>query len=165
MNVTKSYNNTNTLSNSYFLSSISQNEENIIIKNSNDKEVSNFENILSFEYLSIELNRIKIKADLIELFDFETKTDELDFLAANSNLRLILPIIGKYIRDNLDVNSKLELELMNENKDWQTLFINIPTCVEWEISNRFIDKFLDNLYKLYPELASKLNLNIIPNEL
>ena len=86
-------------------------------------------------------------------------------MADNSYTKQILPSIGNYIRNCFDINSKLELELMSENKDWQTLFINIYTSMDWETSNKFTDKFLENLFELYPIIAPKLNVNIISNEL
>jgi len=118
------------------------------------------------DYLySIELNRNKIRIDLNDYFEFKTAYEEIDFLANNSYTKQILPSIGKYIRNCFDINSKLELELMSENKDWQTLFINIYTSLDWETSNKFTDKFLENLFELYPNIAPELNVNIISNEL
>jgi len=117
------------------------------------------------DYLySIELNRNKIRIDLNDYFEFKTAYEEIDFLANNSYTKQILPSIGKYIRNCFDINSKLELELMSENKDWQTLFINIYTSLDWETSNKFTDKFLENLIAFYPNIAPNLNVNIIPNE-
>jgi len=127
---------------------------------------SAFNGSFTDDYLySIELNRNKIRIDLNDYFEFRTAYEEIDFLADNIYTKQILPSIGKYIRNCFDNNSKLELELMSENKDWQTLFINIYTSMDWETSNKFTDKFLENLFELYPIIAPKLNVNIISNEL
>lgn len=158
------YNNTLTLSEKYYiLSSIAQ-EEIPIIKES-QRELSLEECIFNFGYLySIELSRTKIKKELNEYFDFDTQYEELDYLAANTKLLQILPSIGNYVKNVFDNKSRLVLELMTESKDWQTLFINIHTNMDWEKSNRFIDTILENLFELYPEIATRLNVNIIPDE-
>jgi hypothetical protein len=114
---------------------------------------------------SFELRKNKIRTDLGIFFDFANQTDELDFLDNNPIIINVLPAIANYIFGNLDVKAKLELDLLKENSDWQTLFINVYTCANWDKANEFLDKFLDNLYELYPDIAQKLNLNIIPNEL
>ena len=132
----------------------------------NLRNSSAFNNSFTDDYLySIELNRNKIRIDLNDYFEFRTAYEEIDFLADNSYTKQILPSIGKYIRNCFDINSKLELELMSENKDWQTLFINIYTSMDWQTSNKFTDKFLENLIAFYPNIAPNLNVNIISNEL
>lgn len=128
--------------------------------------------ILSFEETlpaldilhSIELRKNKIRNDLNTYFEFAKQSDEIDFLEENPIIISILPSIAKYIQDNFENKAKLELDLFVENTDWKTLFINIYTNLSWEKVDSFIDKFLDNLYELYPEIAQKLNLNIVPNE-
>jgi hypothetical protein len=135
-------------------------DENIIVEN-----LSVEETIDAIGYLhSIELRRIKIKNELSEYFEFENESFELEFLDNNSEFINVLPSIANYIKSNFDDNAKLSLELLNENVDWQTLFINIHSCADWEKSNKFVDAFLENLYELYPNIAEKINLNIIPDE-
>lgn len=157
------YNNTFTSTETYNLfSSITEKKENIAFK---PRTLSIEESIFNYGYLySIELNRSKIFKDISENFEFASHHEEIDFLAANQNLLKVLPTIGNYIKNNFDQNSRLTLELLSEEKDWNTLFINIYTSLDWEKSNQFIDTFLDNLFELYPEISTKLNVNIIPNE-
>jgi hypothetical protein len=113
---------------------------------------------------SIELRKNKIRNDLSTYFEFAKQSVEIDFLEENPVIINILPSIAKFIQANFENKARLELELFVENTDWKTLFINVYTNLGWERVDNFIDKFLDNLYELYPGIAQKLNLNIVPNE-
>jgi hypothetical protein len=157
------YNNTHTLSHHYNTTS------NIIDFDfeltDESKSLSFKESLFALSILhSFELRKNKIRTDLLTFYDFANQSDELDFLDNNPLIINILPSIANYIWGNLDINAKLELDLLKENSDWQTLFINVYTRVNWNKANEFLDKFLGNLYELYPDVAQKLNLNIIPNE-
>jgi hypothetical protein len=134
-------------------------------ENITDESLCLEESIDALDYLrSVELRRIKIKNDLSEYFNFENESLELEYLENNSELIDILPSIAQYIKNNFDHNAKLTLELLNESADWQTLFINIYSCTNWEKTNYFVDTFLENMYELYPLIAEKINLNVIPDE-
>ena len=156
-------NNTLTLAEHYDIPSNIQDytpEENITVES-----LCLEESIDALDYLrSVELRRIKIKNDLGEYFNFENESSELEYLENNSELIDILPSIAQYIKNNFDHNAKLTLELLNESVDWQTLFINIYSCTNWEKTNYFVDIFLENIYELYPFIAEKINLNVIPDE-
>jgi hypothetical protein len=118
-----------------------------------------------FEYgyiYSIELKRNEVKKQLSAYFDCDGLTEELDFLASNTDLLQILPGIGSFLFKKLENGDKMSLELLNEDKDWQTLFINVHTTLTWEETNAIFEKILDNLFELYPTLATRLNINFIP---
>lgn len=157
------YNNTQTLSNQYNTTS---NILDIDLKLEVESKSLSFEESLHALNIlhSFELRKSKIRTDLGTYFDFANQSNEIDFLEDNPLIINVLPSVANYIFGNLDNNAKLELDLLKENSDWQTLFINIYTCANWNKANEFLDKFLDNLYELYPDIAQKLNLNIIPNE-
>lgn len=124
--------------------------------------VSNF---CDYDYFSsIELTRNKIKNDLADIFTFENNYEELDYLSANIEVLDILPRVAKFIKKELDEDAKLSLELMREDKDWVTLFINIRTRSNWDKVNAFTDKFLEGLFD-YKNIADKLNINVIPDEI
>ncbi|MDP3643060.1 MAG: hypothetical protein Q8S54_07705 [Bacteroidota bacterium] len=158
------YNNTSTSYEKYYVSSSITKEETFPVDEP-QMELSLEENIFNYGYLySIELKRTKIKKELIKYFDFETHFQELDFLSANNKIFLVLPSIGKFIKESFDRNSILVLELLSENENWNTLFINIHTKIDWDTSNKFLDYILDSLYELFPEIATTLNVNIISHE-
>lgn len=158
------YNNTFTSSDNIYISSSIIQEEIFSTKKSTKKSKFD-ERIYDLSYLySIELNRVDIKNDLSEYYDFETAENELDFLASHTKIKNLLPGIAKYIKNYFDSNSKLVLELMSESKNWQTLFINIHTQMNWEKSNEFIDEILQNLIDSDSEITQNLNLNIMPDE-
>ena len=120
------YNNTLTLSHNYNTTS------NIIdfdLKMEVESKFLSFEESLyALNILhSFELRKNKIRTDLGTFFDFANQSDELDFLDNNPLIINVLPSIANYIFGNLDINAKLELDLLKENSDWQTLFINIYT--------------------------------------
>jgi|ERR1035437_2823019 hypothetical protein len=157
-------NNTLTLSKKYDSSSLITKNDDVV----NDNFINYLsleESIWALEYShSIELKRNKIINDLSDFFEFGSKYDELLFLESNSDVVEILPFIASYIKNNFDKNARLALELMNENVDWQTLFINIHSNLDWKEYNKFIDLFLEVLFNLYPNIAQKLNVNIMPDE-
>lgn len=158
------YNNTLTASEHYFLSSYLQNYE--VEKEGQNIYIDTEEkNVFDFGYLySIVLRRNEIAKELSGCFKFETIDEELDFLSANINILQLLPNIAHYIKNIFDSNAELSLELMSEDEDWQTLFINIKTNKGWQETDKFTNEFLDHLYELFPDVADKLNINIVPNE-
>lgn len=111
---------------------------------------------------SIELRRNKIIDDLSVYYNFKTQNQELSFLEKNPQLIDFLPQVSKYIKTKLDAKAVLSLELLSESSDWETLFINISTKMDWESTNTFIDLFFDDLYTLFPKFIDKLNISIIP---
>lgn len=158
------YNNTLTSSEKYYTSSsISLNEISSVKELSEEYKSNDIS--FGFNYLySIELKRTSIKNNLCKHFEFESHHNELDFLASNTKILELLPGIAEYIKNSFDINSRLVLELMSENKYWQTLFINIHTKKSWEISSKFIDELLENLFDSESDIAQNLNLNIVPDE-
>ena len=158
------YNNTLTASERYFLSSYLQNYE-VEKERQNIYIETGEKNVFDFGYLySIVLRRNEIAKELGGCFKFETIDEELDFLSANINILQLLPNITQYIKNIFDSNAELSLELMSEDEDWQTLFINIKTKKDWKETDKFTNEFLDHLYELFPDVAEKLNINIVPNE-
>lgn len=127
-------------------------------------EIETKEDIDLGSFLSIVLKREEIIEKLNSCFRFESLTYELDFLIANIDIVKLLPSIGNYIKNKFDPNAILSLELMSEDSDWQTLFINVKSEENWEKADKFINTFLDNIYETYPQIAEKLNVNIMPNE-
>jgi hypothetical protein len=112
--------------------------------------------------LSIEVMRNHIRLALKD-YEFETSLDEVDFLLQNYEVFRLLPSLGQYLKKYFGPQSKLTLELLNEGPQWQTLFINIYTTCEWERSRTFVNRFLDDMFDLYPRVAEKLNVNINPD--
>ncbi len=158
------YNNTLTLSKKYDIAtSFGVVNSEILVKNE-VLRISDFVN--AFGYLSsLEFRKSKIKDSLFPIYDFINESFVLDFLANNQDLNNILPSFASYIFNNLDRHAKLSLELLYEGEDWQTLFINIECNTTWKETNEFADKFFDILFELYPGIADKINLDLIPNEL
>jgi hypothetical protein len=115
--------------------------------------------------LSIELNRQKIRNELEGLFLFKTKNKEIDFLAENQNLRMLLPSIGIFFKNHIGGELSLILELMEEDLNWRTLFINISinSNFEWQTTNKIIDDFFDNMFDMFPNVAEKLNIDFVPD--
>lgn len=115
---------------------------------------------------SIELKREKIRKDLEHLFDFASQTKEVDFISSNYDMYELLPSIGEFFQKELSCGSQLSLELLEEENNWKTLFINIPINEDsdWSIINKIIDSFYDNMFALYPTVMDKLNIDLVSNE-
>lgn len=161
------YNNTNTSTSQLDLTSISGSNVNYLADNDQVKVVEHKEmSVLEAGYLlSIELKRQKIRSELEGLFLFKTKNNELDFLASNQDLRQLLPSIGDFFKKQFGEEMSLCLELMDEEFNWQTLFINIgvSSSVNWQEANELVDSFFDNMFDLYPKVAEKLNIDFVSN--
>jgi hypothetical protein len=157
--------NTNTLSEKYNSSSLFGdtpcNTRISKTKSSRSEEIENPYFDLT-KYYSIELKRYEVSELLEGYFDFESYNDIIDYLADNVQICKILNGLAKYIRNSFDINSKLILELMNEDGNWKTLFININTHMNWEESNLFYDKLLDTLLYIDPKLVNIINFNFNP---
>lgn len=159
------HNNTLTASETYLLFSYEDNFEEKRKKQPTESIKLEEENVLEFGYLySVVLKRAEVSKVLSSCFTFENSTDVIDFLAINMDVLQLLPNIVDYIKRKFDSDAILSLELMSEDSDWQTLFINIQSKVSWKKADRFINKFLDKLFENYPQIAEKLNINIVPNE-
>jgi len=129
-------------------------------------DIDHFMSIFDAGYLfSIELKRQKIKSDLEINFEFKESTKEIDFLSLNQDVYELLPSIGDYLKKKFP-KAKLCLELMEENNNWQTLFINLSTNekFDWDEINYFIDTFFDNMFELFPKIAKKINIDLIQDE-
>lgn len=128
-----------------------------------DEEVS----ILDAGYLSsIELKREKIRKEYTHLFDFTNRTKEVDFISTNSDLNGVLPSIGEFFKKEISDGSIMSLELMEEENDWKTLFINISIeeDADWSRINHIIDSFYDNMFDLFPTVMEKLNIDLVSHE-
>ncbi len=157
------YNNTLTSTKQFSTSSFIQVENVIYSQNSSDIIPSGASTIFDYGFIySIELKRNEIKKLLQPYFECVGTNDELDFLAENTEVLALLPGIGRHILSNLPEVQKLTLELLNEDRDWQTLFINIYSPLNWENLNSFGDKFLLRLIELYPKISNKININLFP---
>lgn len=62
--------------------------------------------------------------------------------------------------------SLMSLELMEEENNWKTLFINIPINenADWSRVNHIVDSFYDNMFDLFPSVMKKLNIDLVSNE-
>ena len=111
---------------------------------------------------SIELKRQKVKSGLNELFDFKSSTLEIDYIAQNEDVLKLLPSIGGSLKNSFGIESTLMLELLREENDWRTLFINVTPSdeKEWEFINDFKDTFFDNMFDMFPSVAEKINIDI-----
>jgi hypothetical protein len=157
------YNNTLTSTKKFSTSSFIQVEDVIYSQNTKNVTPSGASTIFDYGYIySIELKRNEIKKQLQPYFECMGTNDELDFLAENTEILAILPGIGRHILLTLPDVQKLTLELLNEDRDWQTLFINIYSPLSWEDLNSFGDKFLLRLFELYPTISNKININLFP---
>jgi hypothetical protein len=60
----------------------------------------------------------------------------------------------------------MSLELMEEDNDWKTLFINIPIHdnADWSGINQIVDSFYDNMFDLFPTVMEKLNIDLVSHE-
>ncbi|MEQ8811237.1 MAG: hypothetical protein RIE59_19355 [Imperialibacter sp.] len=115
--------------------------------------------------LSIELMRQKIRSELGEIFQMSESRKEFDFLAENQDLVKLLPSLGKFFMNEFGEMTTLSLELMEEEYNWKTLFINIGTENKRhgkEISG-VINTFLEHMFDMFPEQMKKLNIDIFPN--
>ncbi|WP_127123092.1 hypothetical protein [Chryseotalea sanaruensis] len=118
--------------------------------------------IESTSQYSIEVMRNNVRM-VLNGYEFENPTDEVDYLLQNFDVLKLLPNLVIHLRTTFGSDSKLVLDLLNEGPEWQTLFINVHTKCDWEKSKSFVDTFLDNMFDLFPSVASKLNININPD--
>jgi hypothetical protein len=123
--------------------------------------------ILDAGYLSsIELKREKIRKEYSHLFNFTNHNIEVDFISTNHDLHKILPSIGEFFKKEVSDGSMMSLELMEEENNWKTLFINIPIQedADWSRINHIVDSFYDNMFDLFPSVMEKLNIDLVSNE-
>ena len=111
---------------------------------------------------SIELKRQKIRSDLKDFFEFEHLNQEVDFLAENGDVLHLLPSIGECLKKSFGKDSILSLELLSEENDWETLFINVEPSdsKDWNYINCFKNLFFDHMFGLFPNAAEKINIDI-----
>lgn len=123
--------------------------------------------LLDVGYISsIELSREKTKKEFKHLFDFANRTKEVDFISSNQDIKNLLPSIGEFFKKEISGGLILTLELMEEEKDWRTLFINIPIHKDanWSLINKKVDLFYDDMFELFPAEMGKLNIDLVPYE-
>lgn len=123
--------------------------------------------ILDAGYLSsIELKREKTRKEYSHLFYFTNRNNEVDFITMNHDLNKILPSIGEFFKKEVSSGSMMSLELMEEENNWKTLFINIPIKedADWSRINHIVDSFYDNMFDLFPSVMEKLNIDLVSNE-
>ncbi len=116
--------------------------------------------------LSIELKREKAKKELEHSFHFTTINKEVDFISSDQDLHNLLPSIGEFFLKEVSNNSKLTLELMEEENNWRTLFINVPIDrqSDWKSINKIVDSFYDTMFDTYPSVMEKLNIDLVSYE-
>lgn len=133
----------------------------------NSGEILNFSSQLAtFDFIkNSELEKNKIQNNLASYFKLQNEDLLIDFLLDNSIYTSLLPKIATILKQEFEEEIKLELELFSESDDWQTIFINAFSNKSWEESKEFEENLFLELYKLSPDLAKNLNLNIIPNEI
>jgi hypothetical protein len=112
---------------------------------------------------SIELNRQKIKNELKGLYELKHKNQEVDFLSSNLKILSLLPSLGEFLKKTFGEGTILYLDLLNEENNWETLFINVHTkeIQDWEFVNDFLNSFFENMFELFPSIVEKLNIDII----
>jgi hypothetical protein len=51
---------------------------------------------------------------------------------------------------------------MEEEENWQTLFINVSLedRIDWACFNIISDEFFDNMFNLFPQSAEKINIDL-----
>jgi hypothetical protein len=109
--------------------------------------------------LDAPVRKRKVTCDSLKhYFSFEEPPKEEAFLAKNPDIVEILPSIARDIKTNLDGNAQLVLHLFDMGEDWRTLFIYVYTRIDRKITERYSDYFFDKKYRLYPEIAQKINL-------
>ncbi|MEQ8238391.1 MAG: hypothetical protein RIA69_04220 [Cyclobacteriaceae bacterium] len=115
---------------------------------------------------SIELRREQLRKEMESIFTFSNDVKELDFVSNNEEIRAILPSIGKFFMKEISSGSILNLELMEEENNWKTLFINIPVNekADWDALNDILDSFYDNMFDFYPTVMEKLNIDLVVYE-
>jgi len=116
---------------------------------------------------SIELRRERTRKSLEHLFDFASQTKEVDFISSSNELYNLLPSIGEFFQKEISKGSRLSLELMEEENNWKTLFINVPfqKDSDWSRIYRIIDSFYDNMFELFPSAMEKINVDLVSYEI
>lgn len=147
----------NNYSSYYFVPSVLKYEK--ATKCTSDSDVVVGAKYLDLAYLqSIEIRRAQIKKYLAEFFEFENDYDLIDYLAANDEVLQILPHIANYILASLKVD-RLTISLLNEDRSWKTLFINVYTKASWEESDRISENIFKVLMDTQPTVFEKVNFN------
>jgi len=123
-------------------------------------EVTKVESFLELGNLySIELRNNEIKKKLSEFFEFEDDNAMLDYLASNNDVFLALPQLARFILTRLNSVNKLSVYLLNENKTWKTLFINIYSNASWEETDSISGELFNILFESRPSVFEKVNFN------
>ena len=109
----------------------------------------------------INLKDIINDTDLAEAFDVKSGA-EWEFIEKYPVLIEVLPFIEFMAKKVFRQPFKFTLELLDEGDEWQTLFItgevdDRPLRIEM-----FYDLVFNLLFNRYPEVASKLNIDIRP---
>jgi hypothetical protein len=98
---------------------------------------------------------------LKQYFSFEEPPKEEAFLRDHPEIIEILPSIAKDIKTNLDENAQLVLDLLDMGEDWKTLFIEVYTRVEREITSQYQSLFFRKIRRLFPKIEQNINLAFI----
>ena len=116
---------------------------------------------------SIELKREQLRNEMASIFTFLNGVKEIDFISANEDVRIILPKIGEFFKKEISNGSMLNLELMEEENNWKTLFINVLVEKEsdWEDANNILDSFYDEMFRSHSAVMEKLNIDLVTCEL
>lgn len=99
--------------------------------------------------------------NLAEAFDVKSAA-EWEFIEKYPVVIEVLPFIEFMAKKVFRQPFKFTLELLDEGDEWQTLFItgevdDVPLRIEM-----FYDLVFNLLFNRYPEVASKLNIDIRP---
>jgi hypothetical protein len=83
----------------------------------------------------------------------------LDYLASNNDVFLALPQLARFILTRLNSVNKLSVYLLNENKTWKTLFINIYSDASWEETDSISGELFNILFESRLSVFEKVNFN------
>lgn len=109
----------------------------------------------------INLKDIIRDTDLAEAFDVKSGA-EWEFIEKYPVLIEVLPFIEFMAKKVFRQPFKFTLELLDEGDDWRTLFITGEVDEGPLRIEVFYDLVFNLLFNRYPEIASKLNIDIRP---
>ena len=106
--------------------------------------------IVSFPHLSIEREKTAINMALSEIYELENPDAIIEFVA---NRQTLLPML-RQLKQQINVAYKSEyhakLELVELDKDWKTLFVEISTSVNGKEGRKIIESLLRWLSENFP---------------
>lgn len=109
----------------------------------------------------VNLKDILSKTDITDAYEMKSMA-ELEFVEKNPELIEVLPFIEFIAKKVFRQPMKFALELLDEGEDWQTLFITGDVESEQDRIDFFSNRVFEFLFFRYPEISTKLNLDIRP---